>query len=1427
MRIFTKLSTAALLTVLTAINANAYDLEDGGIYYTLDLEEMTASVVAKGDGTKYTGEVQIPETVTKSGKLFTVNVIEKKAFYDCDGLTSISIPKTLLLVNDGAFYGCDNLAEVVLPDDLYAVGNGAFEYCSGLKKLVLPKSQTILLTWAFAHCTGLEELVIPDGWTELGHEDCDEFFSNCTSLKKVTFGTGLTKINDEAFMGCSQLSEITFKSDENLTTLGEYVFSGTAVTDNRFLPKSLETIPQGTFSGCEKMTEIYVPTGVTKVECAAFPSSTMIKSVYIEDGETELDMRCTFECMPEKVYIGRPVTNAPYYPNRQFMKNAVNKNYLKQLTLGANFTLTEKKKNVIDVGDGLQWICSKSTNPENIYAEFSKYVYANVPLYVPATVIEFYKTTAPWSNFFDVRDIATLDPNAAPEQKEVSGSYDFEDGGIYYTYDLEEMTASVVAKGDGTKYTGEVLIPETVTKGGKLFTVNVIEKKAFYDCDGLTSVSIPKTLLLVNDYAFYDCDNLTEVVLPDGLYAVGNGAFEYCDAMKKLVLPKSQALLLTWAFAYCEGLEELVIPDDWTELGHENCYGFFSKCTSLKKVTFGTGLTKINNQAFSDCSQLSEIIFKSDENFTTLGEYVFSGTAVTDNRFLPKSLETIPQGTFSGCEKMTEIYVPANIKTIEGAAFPSSTMIKSVYIDDSETELELGYYLECKPEDVYIGRPVTNSPFYPSNYLYGNNKNYMKKLTLGASFTLTEKNKKIITVGDGLEWICSHSTHPENIYAEFSNYIYVNVPLYVPSVAIADYKATAPWSKFFDVRDEVTMDPNAIVISDPYEIAATLELVGANEQLVQGTTANVKVKVSNKSEKDYNGPLRATLVKKTGEEWNNIKDVDLKTPLTVGVDAEETLTFEGLEIGGIYNVVIRYQSSSEWKQAGETKSFQMVEPSYDLEATVTVSDLIDEGETHYRLSGDVSFEVSIRNPSAFLYEDRILLKLVTDDGKYVGEQETSISIKPGDTGKLTATFEADVTEVGKTYYVDAYYQRRGNMETCGHSPMFTVVKVGRHELKGTVSVVSPILTEEGATQVGSEQLIYMMINNNTTSAYDGGMVLRLMQKAGDEWQQVFETEEHIAVEGLKNTALEYNFTDLVTDHEYRVEAYYYSLDQLTAFGTSNSWRMVSESPYIISFKDPEVKRICVERWDTNEDRHLSYEEAAAVTDFDYVFEGSEITSFDELQYFTGIEKLNDFEFNDCKKLTSVVIPATMTEISAYAFYHCEGLKDLILSEGVTKLGDSAFGNCYSLETVTIPSTVTFIDNRAFSYTNSLKSVISLVKNPFEISYDTFSILYEDEYIITDEFTNATLYVPAGCKAMYEETSGWDNFKKIVEMDGPTLGDVNGDGAVDAKDIVEVTNYLGGKPSAAFDMSAADLNGDGKIDISDILRISLIIRSMNK
>ena len=50
------------------------------------------------------------------------------------------------------------------------------------------------------------------------------------------------------------------------------------------------------------------------------------------------------------------------------------------------------------------------------------------------------------------------------------------------------------------------------------------------------------------------------------------------------------------------------------------------------------------------------------------------------------------------------------------------------------------------------------------------------------------------------------------------------------------------------------------------------------------------------------------------------------------------------------------------------------------------------------------------------------------------------------------------------------------------------------------------------------------------------------------------------------------------------------------------------------------------------------------------------------------------------------------------------------------------------------------------------------------------------------------------------------------------GDANGDGQVDANDIVEITNYIMGKASKRFIFKTADVNEDGKVNIADILQI---------
>ena len=54
------------------------------------------------------------------------------------------------------------------------------------------------------------------------------------------------------------------------------------------------------------------------------------------------------------------------------------------------------------------------------------------------------------------------------------------------------------------------------------------------------------------------------------------------------------------------------------------------------------------------------------------------------------------------------------------------------------------------------------------------------------------------------------------------------------------------------------------------------------------------------------------------------------------------------------------------------------------------------------------------------------------------------------------------------------------------------------------------------------------------------------------------------------------------------------------------------------------------------------------------------------------------------------------------------------------------------------------------------------------------------------------------------------------------GDANGDGAVTAVDVVEIANYIMGKPSAAFVSEAADMNGDGKVDVSDVLQLIAVM-----
>ena len=141
----------------------------------------------------------------------------------------------------------------------------------------------------------------------------------------------------------------------------------------------------------------------------------------------------------------------------------------------------------------------------------------------------------------------------------------------------------------------------------------------------------------------------------------------------------------------------------------------------------------------------------------------------------------------------------------------------------------------------------------------------------------------------------------------------------------------------------------------------------------------------------------------------------------------------------------------------------------------------------------------------------------------------------------------------------------------------------------------------------------------------------------------------------------------------------------------------------------------------------------------------------------SVTSIGERAFYGCSGLTSLTIPNSVTSIGYYAFYRCSGLTSLTIPNSVTSIGYDAFESCFNLTSVTIPNSVTSIKSFAFFGNPNLSVVVSLIENPFSISY-----VFGDYSGSGDYFNNATLYVPVGTKEKYQATDGWKDFVNIVE-----------------------------------------------------------------
>ena len=262
-----KVLLSILLTFLPIL-ASANPVEIDGIWYNLDPKAKEAEVAR--NPTKYKGNVIIPKNVTHEGVEYSVKKIADNAFFECSGLTSVTIPNSVSSIGDWAFYSCKELTSITIPNSVTSIGNNAFEGCSGLTSITIPNSVTSI---------GIQA------------------FRECSSLTSVTISDNLTSIDAAAFSGCSGLTSITIPN--SVTSIGSYAFHYCSALTSVSIPNSVTTIEWGAFQYCSDLSSITIPNSVKSISFDVFKHCSGLTTVI---SEIENPFYINYACFDEEVY---------------------------------------------------------------------------------------------------------------------------------------------------------------------------------------------------------------------------------------------------------------------------------------------------------------------------------------------------------------------------------------------------------------------------------------------------------------------------------------------------------------------------------------------------------------------------------------------------------------------------------------------------------------------------------------------------------------------------------------------------------------------------------------------------------------------------------------------------------------------------------------------------------------------------------------------------------------------------------------------------------------------------------------------------------------------------------------------------------------------------------------------------------------------